>query len=52
MKNTLVKSELINKILHLTLNDQEHQNTLSDQMINELDNKFKEASLYGRLFYH
>ncbi len=44
MKNTLVKSELINKILHLTLNDQEHQNTLSDQMINELDNKFKEAS--------
>ena len=28
MKDTLVKSEQINKVLHLTLNDQEHQNTL------------------------
>ena len=44
MKNNLVKSELINKVLHLTLNDQEHQNTLSDEMISELDKKFKEAS--------
>ena len=44
MKNSLVKSELINKVLHLTLNDQEHQNTLSDEMISELDKKFKEAS--------
>ena len=44
MQNNLVKSELINTILHLTLNDQEHQNTLSDQMIIELDSKFKEAS--------
>ena len=44
MKDTLVKSELINKVLHLILNDQEHQNTLSDEMISELDKKFKEAS--------
>ena len=44
MKNSLVKSELINKVLHLTLNDQKHQNTLSDEMISELDKKFKEAS--------
>ena len=44
MKNTLIKSEQINKVLHLTLNDQEHQNTLSDEMINELDKKFEEAS--------
>ena len=44
MKDSLVKSELINKVLHLTLNDQEHQNTLSDEMISELDKKFKEAS--------
>ena len=44
MKNNLVKSELINKVLHLTLNDQQHQNTLSDEMINELDKKFKDAS--------
>ncbi len=44
MKDSLVKSELINKVLHLTLNDQEHQNTLSDKMIHELDKQFKEAS--------
>ena len=44
MKDSLVKLELINKVLHLTLNDQEHQNTLSDEMISELDKKFKEAS--------
>ena len=44
MKDSLVKSELINKVLHLTLNDQKHQNTLSDKMISELDKKFKEAS--------
>ena len=44
MKDSLVKSELINKVLHLTLNDQKHQNTLSDAMISELDKKFKEAS--------
>ena len=44
MSDVLVKSELINKILHLTLNNQTDQNTLSEQMIGELDNKFKEAS--------
>ena len=44
MKDSLVKSELINKVLHLTLNDQKHQNTLNDAMISELDKKFKEAS--------
>ena len=44
MKDNLVKSERINKVLHLTLNDQKHQNTLSDEMISELDKKFKEAS--------
>ena len=44
MKDSLVKSELINRVLHLTLNDQKHQNTLSDEMISELDKKFKEAS--------
>ena len=44
MKDSLVKSELINKVLHLTLNDQKHQNTLSNEMISELDKKFKEAS--------
>jgi len=44
MKDSLVKSELINKVLHLTLNDQKHQNTLGDEMISELDKKFKEAS--------
>ena len=44
MKENLVKSQQSNKILHLTLNDQEHQNTLSDEMISELNKKFKEAS--------
>ena len=44
MKDSLVKSELINKVLHLTLNDPEHQNTLSDEMISELEKKFKQAS--------
>ena len=44
MKDTLVKSDLINKVLHLTLNDPEHQNTLSDEMISELEKKFKKAS--------
>ena len=44
MKDSLVKSELINKVLHLTLNDQKHQNALSDEMISELNKKFKEAS--------
>ena len=38
------KLSKLNKILHLTLNDPEHQNTLSNEMISELDKKFKEAS--------
>jgi len=44
MNDRLVKYELNNKILHLTLNDPEHQNTLSEEMIKELDNRFQEAS--------
>ena len=44
MKESLVKSDLMNKVLHLTLNDQEHQNTLSEEMISELDKKIKEVS--------
>tara|TARA_B100001123_G_C15103677_1_gene944607 strand:- start:260 stop:1051 length:792 start_codon:yes stop_codon:yes gene_type:complete len=44
MKENLVKSQQSNKILHLTLNDQEHQNTLGNQMISELNKKFSEAS--------
>ncbi len=44
MKDSLVKSEVINKVLHLILNDQKNQNTLSEEMISELDNKIKEAS--------
>ena len=44
MKESLVTSEQINRVLHLTLNDSEHQNTLNNEMISELDKKFKEAS--------
>ena len=44
MKKNLVKSEKFNKVLHLILNDPENQNTLSEEMINELDTKLKEAS--------
>ena len=44
MRDSLVKSKLTNKVLHLVLNDQDHQNTLSDEMIGELDKKLKEAS--------
>ena len=33
MKDSLVKSEVINKVLHLILNDQKNQNTLSEEMI-------------------
>ena len=44
MKDTLVKSELINKVLHLILNDQEHQNTLSENMIAELDKNLQDAA--------
>ena len=44
MNNNLVKSKQINKVLHLTLNDQKNQNTLGEMMINTLNKKFKEAS--------
>ena len=44
MKDNLVKLDLNNKILHLTLNDPKNQNTLSNEMISELSIKFKEAS--------
>ena len=44
MKDALIKSELINKVLHLKLDDQEHQNTLSYEMISELNKKFTQAS--------
>ena len=44
MNNNLVKSKKINKVLHLTLNDQKNQNTLGEMMINTLNKKFKEAS--------
>ena len=44
MTEYLVKSEIINKILHLKLNDQKHQNTLSYEMINNLDEEFKKAA--------
>ena len=43
MNDNLVKSKQINRVLHLTLNDQDHQNTLSDEMINELNKKFKDS---------
>ena len=44
MKENLVVSEKIDKILHLKLNDSKNQNTLSYEMILELDEKFKQAS--------
>ncbi len=44
MNDTLVKSKIINKVFHLTLNDQMNQNTLGEMMINILNKKFKEAS--------
>ena len=44
MSDNLVKSEITNKILHLILNDEINQNTLSLEMINELDKKFLDAS--------
>ena len=44
MNNNLVNSKQINKVLHLILNDQKNQNTLSEMMINILNKKFKEAS--------
>ena len=40
----LVKSELQNKILHITLNNPKHQNTLSEDMIKQLDDKLQQGS--------
>ena len=44
MNHNLIKSKLNNNILHLMLNDKENQNTLSHEMISELDKRFKDAS--------
>jgi len=44
MKDNLIKSELIDKVLHLTLNDPLNQNALSEKMIKELDLKLQAAS--------
>ena len=44
MKTNLVKSELQNKILHITLNNPKHQNTLSEDMIKQLDDQLQQGS--------
>ena len=44
MSNHLVKVAINKKILNLTLNDPEHQNTLSEDMIAELDKNFQDAA--------
>tara|TARA_Y100000590_G_C15649208_1_gene988088 strand:+ start:835 stop:1626 length:792 start_codon:yes stop_codon:yes gene_type:complete len=44
MPDSLIKVDQSNKILHIKLNDPEHQNTLSEEMINDLNIKFQEAS--------
>jgi len=44
MTSYLVKSELRNKVLHITLNNPKYQNTLSEDMISQLDNKFLQGS--------
>ena len=44
MNNNLVKFDLSENILYLTLNNSEHQNTLSEEMIDELDYHFQKAS--------
>ena len=44
MNDNLVSSEIINKVMHLVLNDEKNQNTLSEKMISDLDNKINEAS--------
>ena len=40
----LVKSELQNKVLHIILNNSKHQNTLSEDMIKQLDDKLQQGS--------
>ena len=49
MNDRLVKYELNNKILNLILNDPEHQNTLSEEMIAALDLKIRESSLDNKV---
>ena len=44
MTNTLLKTVVANNILQITLNDSKNQNTLSLEMINELNKKFTKAS--------
>ena len=44
MKTYLVKSELQNKVLHITLNNPKHQNTLSEDMIKQLDDQLQQGS--------
>ena len=44
MSDSLVKQQLSNNVLHLILNDPKNQNTLSNDMISELDQKLNEAS--------
>ena len=44
MSTDLIKSKINNNILYLTLNNPKHQNTLSEQMINSLDQKLKLGS--------
>ncbi len=44
MKAYLVKSELQNKVLHIKLNNPKNQNTLSEDMIKQLDDKLQQGS--------
>ncbi len=44
MSNEILKIEIINKVLHLKLNDAKNQNTLSERMINEINAKLLEAA--------
>ena len=44
MLNTLLTTVVTNNILQITLNDSKNQNTLSLEMINELNKKFTKAS--------
>ena len=44
MPNTLLKTVVANNILQITLNDSKNQNTLSLEMINELNKNFTKAS--------
>ena len=44
MNDDLVEIELKRKILNLTLNNPDHQNTLSEEMIKELDKNLQDAA--------